>query len=77
VAVASARPPAGAVVGVGGHHGTGLVAHRGEDRLRLALEGVEEEGVAVAHHVEDVIDLVSQAEHDVGGDGGHQGPLHT
>ena len=45
-----------AVVGVGGDDAARLVAHRREARRRLALERVEEVGVAVAHHAEDVVE---------------------
>ena len=61
----------GAVMGVGGDDGARLVAHRREARRSLGLEGVEEVGVAVAHHAEDVVDVARQSDGDVGGDGRH------
>src|SRR5690554_2060859 len=54
-----------------GDHGPLFVADRGEHRIGLRLESVEEVGVAVAHHAEDVIDVLGEGECDVGGDGGH------
>ena len=50
------QPPAGAKVGVGGGDGGRLVTHGSEDRGR-GLQSVEEVGVAVAHHSEDVVDM--------------------
>ena len=63
----------GAVVGVGGDHTAGLVTHRGERDGGLALERVEEVGVAVAHHAEHVVDVRGDGAGDVCGDRGHDG----
>ena len=65
------EPAGGAVVRVGGDDAARLVPHGGEADVGRALEGVEEVGVAVAHHPEDVVDVAGEGGGDVRGDGGH------
>ena len=60
-----------AVVRVGGDDGSGLVPDGGVGRGSVAHERVEEPGVAVAHHPEDVVDVAGEGDGDVRGDGGH------
>ena len=65
------EPAARAVIGVGGDDAAGLVAHGGVADVGGALEGIEEVGVAVAHHPEDVVDVAGEGRGDVRGNGGH------
>ena len=67
------EPAAGAVIGVGGDDPAGLVAHGGVADVGGALEGIEEVGVAVAHHPEDVVDVQGEGRGDVRGNSGHGG----
>jgi len=61
----------GAIVGVGGDDSAGLVPHRGEGKVGLAVQHVEEVRVPVSHHPEDVVEVAGEGVRDVGGDGGH------
>ena len=65
------QPAGGSVVRVRGDDGAGLVAHRGVRDGPVALQGVEEVGVAVAHDAEDLVDVVGESGGDVSGDRGH------
>ena len=65
------EPAARAVVRVGGDDGAGLVPDGGVGRGGVAHERVEEPGVAVAHHPEDVVDVAGEGDGDVRGHSGH------
>ncbi len=64
------REPTGcAVVRIRRHDGTRLVAQRGVRDGPLALERIQEVGVAVAHHAEHLVDVAGESGCDVRGDG--------
>ena len=59
------------MVHVGGDDAALLMPDGREHGIRLGLEGVQEVGVAVAHHAEDGVDVAGEGEGDVSGHGGH------
>src|SRR5699024_1964685 len=47
----------------------------GVGRCRAAFQGVEQVGIAVAHHPEHVVQVPGEHIGEAGGDGGHDGPF--